>query len=147
MNKLILAVTAAVLAVVGLHAVGAEPQPEPGFTVYETCHEYIAVNDDSGERINIRKVSMHEELDLQLPYTTCVEAIEFTGPPSRQLVCPDTQAASEAKGESAEGYRIQRPVKIRVGGAVDREISGVLVYRESDGAASVRRPCPPGPRH
>ncbi|MGD2021131.1 MAG: hypothetical protein PVJ47_08750 [Thiohalocapsa sp.] len=146
MNKLILTLTAAVFAVLGLHAAGADPEPEPGFRVYETCHDYIAINDDSGERINIRKVSMHEELDLQLPYTTCVEEIVFTGPPSRKLVCPETQT-SRADGDSTEQYRVQRPVTIRVGGAVDREISGVLVYRESDGMPSVRRPCPSGPRH
>lgn len=66
---------------------------------------------------------------------------------ARKLVCPDTQTVSQAEGESTERYRLQRPVKIRVGGAVDREVSGVLVYRESDGVPTVRRPCPSGPRH
>jgi hypothetical protein len=145
MNKLIPTATGVLLSVVGLHAAGADP--EPGFTVYETCHQYIAVNDDSGERMNIRKVSMHDELDRQLPYTACVEEIVFTGPPTRNLVCPSSQTESASDGESAQTYRIQRPVVIRVGGAVDREISGVMVYRESDGIPSVRRPCPPGPRH
>jgi len=140
MNKLTLTAAAMVIAALTMNVAAAEP--EPGFTIYETCHQYIAINHASGECLKIRKVSMHDELNRQLPYTTCVEEVVFTGPPTKKFLQRNAEIEVELGCEPARTYRTERPVVMRLGGAVDREISGVVVQLEG-----VRRPTPPGPRH
>jgi hypothetical protein len=145
MNKLILTAAAIVLAVLTINVAGAEP--ESGYTIYETCHHYIAIKHASGECLKIRKVSMHDELNRQLPYTTCVEEVVFTGPPTKKFVQRNAETEVEPGCEPAGTYRTERPVVMRLGGAVDREISGIMVHLESEGIQDVRRPAPTGPRH
>jgi hypothetical protein len=144
MNKLML--TATVILVMALSAPAALAEPEPGFTIYETCHHYLAINRTSGEHLTIRKRSMHDELNRQTPYTVCAEAVDFTGPPIRTFEPADTGQGNEVASAAAGAYRIERPVVMHLGGACDRTISGIIVCREPDVAAQ-RQPVPAGPRH
>lgn len=81
MNKLML--TATVILVMALSAPAALAEPELGFTIYETCLHYLAINRTSGEHLTIRKRSMHDELNRLTPDTICAEAVDFTGPDHR----------------------------------------------------------------